>query len=160
MFQTMKPKKDFFQSMLLKITLSDKEKGAVNIKKAFLEEAAILFENFEVKIGCKTNLIQTRFGPSDDKKTFSLCISIYYCNKNKFTLEDCAVKFDFSKSIFFNFLPLTSTYFFLLIDINNIKVHPLNFEFSIPGNSNFRQDFLVENFYFNQDLIILNFSYK
>lgn len=150
------PKKESFQKLLFKITLPDKEKGILNLKKAFLEESAILFENFEIKIGCKTNLLQSKFGPENNKKGQSLLVNIYYCNKNKFTLEECVIKFDFSRSL--------ENIFFLFelfyLDINNIKVYPLNFEFSLPGNSTKRQDFLIENLDFNDEIVLINFSYK
>lgn len=86
------------EDFLKKYKILDKDgenKSKIYLKHAFLEESAILFENFEVKIGLKSSLTQTE--PNRDN---GLLIFLYYCNKNKGDLKNCLLKFSASKSTY------------------------------------------------------------
>lgn len=76
------------------------------LKRVLLDDTAILFENFEVKVGIKTVLNEKVLENSDNKA--GLLIYLYYCNKNKGDLRSCSLKFAGSKSTpslkFFTFL--------------------------------------------------------
>lgn len=72
------------------------DKTKIFLKRALLEDSAILFENFEVKIGMKSIFNEMR----DKDHNGGLLIYLYYCNKNKGDLRNCSLKFANNRSIY------------------------------------------------------------
>lgn len=162
------------KSQFLKMTQNEPktlEKTVKTLKAAFLEETAILFENYEVKIGMKCSIPQNL--GNEEKETGNqncgLMILLYYCNKNRSRLEGCSVKFDYVKSKIYSFLfwflkKKISIFFyfiyFFIKDLEKIKVFPSVFEFSIDGNTTKRQDFYIQNYDVEDEIVNVNFHYK
>lgn len=83
---------------------NDLERAVFLLKSSFADQTAILFENYELKIGMKCSISQN-IGNQDsylsnepNSNNNGLLILLYYCNKNRSTIEDCILKFDYVQS--------------------------------------------------------------
>ena len=70
------------------------DKSRIFLKQAFLENAGMVFENFEIKVAMKASLVYH----SENNDRNGLLILLYYCNKNKGDLTSCSLRFEHSKS--------------------------------------------------------------
>ena len=158
------PEINVFSEKFKILDKNGEDKSKIFLKNALLEDGAILFENFEVKIGMRSTLSES---VESENKSNGLLIFLYYCNKNRTDLKNCSLKFEYSKSIknlfnlsVFHKIMIFSFKFIFLKALKKVKIFPSIYDFTIEGNSTKRQDFFLEAFEPDDDLINLTLEYK